>query len=194
MLLLFPFRKLRNIVLLFSTSVPLQPREVWDPTNKSQSLSQSFIDYDIPACFGVIPSDMDDASLASQDITSHVQFFSSENFIPLALALQSAQRDGHGAMTTTTLRTVANPLFGIEAGWEVSVTWVYLSRVPAWEAQLSPEMKVFIRSFYIESKMGKLLTTYFIKSPLLLSFQILWLSVVSFRPWCCLTMLRILGV
>jgi hypothetical protein len=136
-------RKLKKIVLFCLSSVSLKPSSVWKPD--SDALSENFIDFDIPSFFGVVPQDYyaNDMELKSYDL-SHSQFFSSDDWLPLANALQAAQAEGRGIIHTSELTTVENKLYGIDAGWVVNVTWVYLGRLSAWESELSPEMQALV--------------------------------------------------
>ena len=117
--------------------MPLQPAYKWNP--EQDELSQTQIDFDIPSLFGLIPGDIPESVLRSYDLT-HSQVFPSEDFAPLVVALQDAQAIGRGIIATTHHRTVANSYFGIAAGMDVHVTWVYLGRASQWEALLSDEM------------------------------------------------------
>ena len=72
------------------------------------------------------------------DLTKEA-IFPAEGFRPLVRALQNAQSSngtthGTGAIATTTLTTIKNDFYGVPAGLEVTITWVYLSRLFAWEA------------------------------------------------------------
>ena len=73
---------------------------------------------------------------------SHSQFFPSEAWVPLAHKLQRAQAEGRGIVVSERLTTVSNEFYGIPAGHEVTIVWVYLGRVAQWEARLSEEMQV----------------------------------------------------
>ena len=48
----------------------------------------------------------------------------------------AAQKAGRGAVASANVTTVANPWFGIEAGFKVWLTVVYLSRATEWEKDL----------------------------------------------------------
>ena len=50
-------------------------------------------------------------------------------------------KEGNGIIATFSLSTVANDWWGIKAGQQVEVTFVYLGRIYSWEKQLSQEMK-----------------------------------------------------
>lgn len=134
----FVQRKVSNIVLFCDTSVPLQTSKQWNPAD--DELSQSHIDFDIPSFFGVIPTDITDLERRSYELSqSHI--FRTSEWVPLAQQLQAAQEKGQGIMASVQHVTVDNEYFGIEAGYMVNVTWMYLGRVRGWENQLSPEMK-----------------------------------------------------
>lgn len=118
----------------------LKPSSEWDPVG-SAPLSENYIDFDIPSFFGVIAADISNAEALSYDL-SRSQFFPTEEWVPLAQAMQAAQAAGTGIISTTALRTVANDFYGIPAGLDVEVTWVYLGRSALWESKLPPEMQV----------------------------------------------------
>ena len=60
------------------------------------------------------------------------------------MAWQASQQAGNGAITTIELTTVANPWWGIEAGFRCNVTWAYLSRCFAWENDLPGDLKELV--------------------------------------------------
>jgi len=134
-------RKVQSIIIFCSTSVPLQPAELWDAS--SPLLSEHNIDFDIPAFFGVLPDDLTPEDKTLYDLTT-VQVFERSEWSVLADQLQRAQAQGDGIVVTSHLRTVANSNFGIEAGFEVAVTWVYLGRLVKWEQSLSAEMRELV--------------------------------------------------
>ena len=45
---------------------------------------------------------------------------------------------------TTTLRVVDNSWWGVQGGWDVRVHWMYLDRVPDWEADLPADIRADI--------------------------------------------------
>lgn len=74
------------------------------------------------------------------------QVFATEEWPILAQKLKEAQdpngpTKGTGIIVTTEHTTVANPWYGVKAGIKVNVTWVYMSRLPAWEEKLSEDMR-----------------------------------------------------
>ena len=56
-------------------------------------------------------------------------------------AWQAAKRAGRPLVVSTRLTVEANPWWGIEGGWELSVCWVYNDRVATWEAGLHDEVR-----------------------------------------------------
>ena len=72
---------------------------------------------------------------------SNNQVFHEHDYAVVINALQDAQAQGSGAVATTALRTVENAFWGIPAGFNVTVMWIYLGRAFQWEAQLPPELK-----------------------------------------------------
>lgn len=67
--------------------------------------------------------------------------FPAQDFASLVSDLQDAQAAGFGAVATKPFTTVANTYWGIDAGFTVSVTWVYLSKAWRWEQGLPDAMK-----------------------------------------------------
>ena len=70
------------------------------------------------------------------------QVFHVSKFASVVSALQEAQQAGSGAVATTTLTTLKNLFYGVEAGLEVDVTWVYLGRASVWERQLPSAVRL----------------------------------------------------
>ena len=58
--------------------------------------------------------------------------------------LQQKLIEGKGAIATMNLTTIANDWWGIDAGQVFEVTFIYLSRLSAWESQLSPIMQKLV--------------------------------------------------
>lgn len=130
-------RKVHRIVAVVSTSTPLQSSENWDPA--VGDLSKKDIDFTVPAWFGHIATDLNDIDVASFDLeNSHV--FPESDFVPFVKGLQEAQMRGKGNIYVHRHRTVANPKFGIEAGQEVEMVWIYHGRCFEWESRLSDDM------------------------------------------------------
>ena len=67
---------------------------------------------------------------------SRAQVFETRQFAPLVRKLQASAAAGKGAVATTRLTTVKNSWWGVDGGREVTVTWMYITRVPQWEAKL----------------------------------------------------------
>jgi hypothetical protein len=141
--------------------VTLQPASVWNPADiltNSSSLSETYIDFDVPAVFGYIASDITPFEQPSYDL-SNAQLFAKEDWVPLAEALQAAQQVGNGIVATFTHTTVANAFYNIEAGQKVTVTWVYTGRVRNWEKQLSKEMQALVVPQDDPENLGNLIQT-----------------------------------
>lgn len=75
---------------------------------------------------------------SSQDFTKN-QVFDSASFGGVVSALQAALASGKGAVATTPLTTVENQWWGVQGGVSVNITWVYLTRVSGWEAELGDQ-------------------------------------------------------
>eukprot|EP00466_Bigelowiella_natans_P005578 jgi/Bigna1/138670/aug1.46_g13378 len=72
------------------------------------------------------------------------QVFREDDFPDVVTRLQEAQAEGRGAVATTSLVTVENSWYGIEAGFRCNVTWVYLSRASQWEDQLGADVRKLV--------------------------------------------------
>ena len=128
-------RKVSSIVAVISCEAPLYPRGDWDPHKepyKGKEVDDSFTEF-----FGVQPKD---PKTFGYDY-SHNQVFSTDAFVPTVAALQDAQANGTGAIITVSHTTVANKRWAIEAGFQVNVTWVYLTRMSKWEDSLTSDFK-----------------------------------------------------
>ena len=66
----------------------------------------------------------------------HNRVFPREGYRTLVTGLQDARREGRPRAVTTRLPVLGNDWWGIDGGWEVSVCWVYGSRVDQWETRL----------------------------------------------------------
>ena len=134
-------RDVDRVVLFCSSSVPLQPASAWNPA--VDDLHDADIDFSIPLFFGQIPTDIPYSELVYYEV-SQSQVFPAEDWVPLAQQLQQAQTAGHGIVVTTQHTTVNNEFYGIPAGKNITVTWVYLGRASSWESQLSREMQALV--------------------------------------------------
>lgn len=127
-------RGVQKILVCANFNVPLSPRSKWDPAVRVPTAAD--IDNDIPAFFGV---DVAKPTSAGYYLSNN-QIFQSADFAEVATALQDAQAQGAGAIATTPLQTVANDWWGIKAGMQLNITWLYLSRAAEWEAALPQEV------------------------------------------------------
>jgi hypothetical protein len=131
-------RGVKKIVLFFNSVTPLQPASDWNVETDIPSKEQ--IDDGLSSLFGVLPEDYVRWEERSFDFSKD-QFFSTDAWIPFVTELQAAQQSGNGIVVTKTLTTVQNDWWGVPAGVEAEVTFVYLGRLTSWEAQLSEEMR-----------------------------------------------------
>jgi len=127
-------RRVENIVIFINTDVVLAPVEVWDPAERDPTMEE--IDDSIPAYFGI---EVDNATKAGFFMIRNT-IFPRSDFVKVVRALQEAQAKGRGAVVTTPLTTVANPVWKIPAGVETKITWVYTARAREWEKQLPQEV------------------------------------------------------
>lgn len=130
-------RKVHRIVAIVSSSVPLQGSENWDPS--VGELSKDDIDFTVPAWFGHIATDLSDIDKSSFDLENS-QVFPPSDFVPFVQGLQAAQLAGKGNIYIHRHTTVANAKYGIEAGQEVEMVWMYHGRCFEWERRLSADM------------------------------------------------------
>lgn len=128
-------RNVSSIVALFNLEKPLKPKEKWDPTQRPPNPDD--VDNDFPAFFGF--SNDDDTELG-YDLHRN-QIFAKEDFVHVVVELQTSQAAGRGAVAQTTHKTVENAFWGVPAGIEVMVTWVYLSRAVKWEEALPEDVR-----------------------------------------------------
>jgi len=122
-------RQVRNIVVFINTSVKLSTVRRF--SDKSPPY-ESEMDDVLPQLFGV-PVETD---LGQENPYPNDQVFASSDFGRVSDALQDAKNAGRGAVTVSQLTTVANTWWGVHAGIDVQVCWVYLDRVPKWESKL----------------------------------------------------------
>jgi hypothetical protein len=130
-------RRVEKMVLFFNVHQPLQPAANWDVVNDPPSKTQ--IARDLAAFFGVFPEDYVEWEVRGFDLSFN-QVWGQENWVPLVTALQAAQAKGTGVVVTMPLTTIQNDRWGIPAGIETEVTFVYLSRLFEWEKQLPSDM------------------------------------------------------
>lgn len=134
-------RGVQKIVLFFNSGTPLLPSSAWNVAADRPSKLQ--VDDGLSSLFGVIPEDYVNWEKRSFDFRKN-QFFSTTEWVDFATDLQRAQQAGNGIIVTKKLRTIQNDWWGVPAGVEAEVTFVYLGRVASWEAQLSEEMRALL--------------------------------------------------
>lgn len=135
-------RGVRSVVVFINALQPLHGVSQWDPGRRTPNSND--IDDALPAFFGVNTPAADPSDAAEQELGldySADQVFSTADFVPLVQEMQSRQAQGLGATVTWQHVTVANAVWGVEAGWHVNVTWNYLSRIGQWEEFLPKELQ-----------------------------------------------------
>ncbi len=136
-------RDVASLIAFVNTDAPLQNSTHWDPT-ASPNVTTSDIDFTVPAWFGIIAQDLNEIDEAGYDLVNS-QVFETNEFVPLAVALQKAQAEGNGLVVNMTHTTVDNYHYGVVGGRKVNVLWFYLgSRVINWEKQLSHDMQALV--------------------------------------------------
>jgi len=130
-------RGVSRIVVMMTSAVALTPRKRWDPSTPQGwgNISHSHCSDSLNGYFGV------GKDTALWYNYSNNQVFPEHEYATVVNALQDAQERGNGAVATTRLTTVANQFWGIEAGFNVTVMWIYVGRAYNWEAALKPELK-----------------------------------------------------
>lgn len=124
-------RGVDRAIVLVNTATPLATD--WDPYTDAPSSDR--LDSYLPGLFG-----RPQPSLGTTTVDNMI--FPAAELPPLIAALQAARRAGEPVMALQTHRLLHNAWWGVEGGREVKVLWVYLDRVPAWEAQLrDPALK-----------------------------------------------------
>jgi hypothetical protein len=134
-------RNVSTIVVSNSPGTPLQNSTHWNPA--TMPLLINSMDSFFSPWFGHIPEDFNAVLLASLDVYG-AQVFEYDEWLPLVVAMQTAQASGDGIVVLMNHTTVSNPKYGIEGGRTVTVLWHYLGRALNWEAQLTAEMKELV--------------------------------------------------
>eukprot|EP00940_MAST-03C_sp_MAST-3C-sp2_P000347 g347.t1 len=131
-------RGVTNIIVFENSEEPLQGADHWNASAGVYPEAKN-MGIDIPAFFGVAYNTQSTFDNCSWDYTRD-QIFRTEDFFRVAADLQRAQKGGNGVLARSTLTTVENSYWGIDAGTSVNVTWSYLSRIRAWEDLLPEDM------------------------------------------------------
>mmetsp|Transcript_25822 Transcript_25822/g.56115 ORF Transcript_25822/g.56115 Transcript_25822/m.56115 type:complete len:464 (-) Transcript_25822:70-1461(-) len=128
-------RGLNEIVVFVNSPVPLKPRSSYDPYSRDPLKND--IDVSFSCFFGY------SASSVIENPT-HNQVFPRHEFPKLVGRMQEAQKEGRGIVVRHNLETIENTYWGIPAGHNVTVTWVYLSRCTEWEKQLPKPVRELV--------------------------------------------------
>lgn len=131
-------RRVEKLILFYNVHTTLQPAGKWNVYTDSPSKTQ--VARDLAAFFGVLPEDYDEWQIRGFDL-SHNQVWSTDDWPVVITALQESQAKGNGVIATFNLTTVENKFWGIPSGIVTQVTFVYLSRLLAWEKQLPADMQ-----------------------------------------------------
>lgn len=127
-----------NIVLFLNKHTPMLPASDWDVDSDPPSGDQ--IDDGFQAYFGIVPPAPNKVVERSFQIEKN-QVFATADYYPVVHAMQAAQAEGKGLVHSVNLTTVENAWWGVPAGITAEITFVYLSRLSQWEAQLSADMQ-----------------------------------------------------
>lgn len=123
-------RGAERLWVFVNTATPLATD--WEPGDDAPKSDQ--MDAYLPALFG-----RPVASVGTTTVDNLV--LDPSGFAPLVRALQAERKAGRPVIARLKHRVVPNPVWGLSGGGEVGITWVYLDRVPAWEARLcDPEL------------------------------------------------------
>lgn len=141
---LFSFlqRRVSNIILFMNDPAPLYPSTKYNP--EIDPYTGEEICTTLAAYFGVFPDESKKEEVVDLFIDYYQnQVFSTSDFIPVVKGLQDAQAKGNGIIARFNLTTIENQWWGIPAGLQVSITFVYLGRLTQWEAKLPEDMKSY---------------------------------------------------
>lgn len=120
-------RKVKKIVVFINTSSPIDTTFVAGqsaPTAKT-------IDYDFYTLF---------ADYKYEDFTAN-QIFSKEDFVNVFNQFKKCIRDSTTVLARVKTKTITNDWWGIPAGQEVEILWIYNYSVPKWEDQLNSTIR-----------------------------------------------------
>ena len=127
-------REVETIIVLVNTARKLSVG--WAPGEGSY---QDHIDPYIPPLFGVHEE-------RAAITTRHNQVFPSAEFPELVNALQAAKLDDKPVIAVREHEVLDNPWWGIRGGRKVRIAWVYLDRVPGFEARLPKTTAALVQS------------------------------------------------
>jgi len=126
-----------------NTGDALQPASKWNIDAPGAAEIPDQIDNSIPAFFGV-DVDREHKFQDRSYFLDNNQIFATADYAGVVKGLQAAQAAGNGILYRTTLTTVENRWWGVTAGVQVDITFMYLGRVPAWENLLSADMRKLV--------------------------------------------------
>ena len=141
-LISFLQRKVKNIILFLNYDDPLQTTDEWDVETNSRKYGQ--ISDAVPAYFGIFIEKDSVVFERSYDYSKN-QVFAESDYAPVVKALQKAQQEGNGIITTMNLTTIKNENWGIPDGFTSQITFVYLGRLLSWENKLPEEIRVLVQ-------------------------------------------------
>jgi len=127
-------RQLDEIVVFIHSPIPLKGPESFNPFEREPSILD--VDPALSCLFG-----FDNEPKNTVENLFHNQVFSKEAFPDLIDSMQTKARQGKGIVVRQLLTTIENEYWGIPAGVDVNITWVYLSRTLEWERQLPAEIR-----------------------------------------------------
>jgi hypothetical protein len=144
-LITFIQRGVEKIIALSSSYTPIDYEALQDYGNPSnwifsKQIRTSYIDVSLASFFGVIPSDL----LLAHDVSSEYRrnhVFETDQFAELIEGFHKASLGGKGTMYRGKFLTIDNPYYGVEAGREVDVTFVYMETASEWYELLPEEIK-----------------------------------------------------
>jgi hypothetical protein len=108
---------------------------------RTKHIRSSDIDITLASFFGILPlqdSTME-MKISSDYRRNHV--FETTQFDNLIRGFREASLKGHGIICRQIWKTVDNPYYGIEAGREVDVTFVYLEALSEWDGRLKSTVR-----------------------------------------------------
>jgi hypothetical protein len=153
------YRDVKRLIAFLNTSTPLAPADlgVIGPDGQEIPGTRVVIDEEVPPLFGYQPYQSAvgyvlyaGAESPNLPIYKHNQVFPSDQLAPLLRGLWAAGGSGSNATPAVFSQPLAvqdNAWFGVRGGREVTVLWVYPSRVEAWYDALSPAVQAVIGPF-----------------------------------------------
>ena len=135
-------RGVKRAVVFINTNTVLDPDIEPDQAPKPGQIDVSF-----PPLFGYEHRSL---GRALQNNT----VFSPAEYAAVVSQLRAAHRTGRPLIAVQEHQVLRNDWWGIAGGWRMQIMWVYLGRVPQWEAQLDASVQEAIKNGNRKIKTG----------------------------------------